>query len=78
MCLVTTSNHHKIFSAGLNFKIFAQHYEDVHNNLAEIVRLLGRFLKLPFPSIAAINGHALAGGMMLIMSHDLRVCSNNP
>lgn len=74
LTLVTTSQHPKIYCAGLNFAIFSQHPQDVHNNIAEIVRLFGRFLSLPFPSIALINGHALAGGMMLIMSHDYRIC----
>lgn len=46
----------------------------MHNNIAEIVRMFGRFLALPFPSVALINGHALAGGMMLMMSHDYRIC----
>lgn len=77
LALITTSENPKIYSAGLNFPIFDQHHEEVHNNIAEICRLFGRFLRLPFPSIAAINGHALAGGMMLIMSHDIRVCVNN-
>lgn len=74
MCLVTASSHPKIFSAGLNFKVFDQHYMDVANFISESCRLFGRLLALPIPSIAAINGHALAGGFMLIMSHDKRIC----
>ena len=74
MCLITTSTHPKIFSAGLNFKVFDQHYMDVANFISESCRLFGRLLALSIPSIAAVNGHALAGGYMLIMAHDKRIC----
>ena len=30
-------------------------------------------MKLPFPTIAAINGHFLAGGFMFAMAHDYRI-----
>ena len=73
LCLITTSSHKKIYCAGLNFKVFDQHYEDVHNLIAELCRMFARFMELPFPTIAAINGHCLAGGFMFAMSHDLRI-----
>jgi enoyl-CoA hydratase/carnithine racemase len=73
LCLITTSDHNKTYSAGLNFQVFAQHYQDVHNFICEFCRLLARFMALPFPTIAALNGHFLAGGFMFAMSHDLRI-----
>ena len=76
LCLITTSNHKKTYSAGLNFKVFAQHYQDVHNFICEFCRLLARFMSLPFPTIACLNGHFLAGGFMFAMSHDLRICKD--
>jgi len=35
--------------------------------------LLWRVLRFPVPTIAAINGHAAAGGFMLALAHDYRV-----
>ncbi len=35
--------------------------------------LMGRFLCIPMVSVAAINGHAFAGGMVMAMAHDYRV-----
>lgn len=77
-CLITTAKNPKIFCAGLNFEVFARHPSDVSNFISEYCRLLGRLLALPIPSIAAINGHALAGGFMLIMAHDMRIAVNKP
>jgi enoyl-CoA hydratase/carnithine racemase len=34
---------------------------------------LGRLLCFPVPTIAAINGHAFAGGFMLAFAHDYRI-----
>ena len=36
-------------------------------------RLLARFLKVGYPTIACMNGHAYAGGFMWAMAHDFRL-----
>jgi len=40
--------------------------------LASVLRLLGRILGFPVPTVAAINGHAFAAGAMLALAHDFR------
>lgn len=55
LCLITTSNHKKIFSAGFDFEAFTQHIDDVANFISESSILIGRLLALPIPSIAAIS-----------------------
>lgn len=46
LALVTTSSNPKIYSAGLNFKVFDQHYDDVYNFICEFCRLLGKIFDL--------------------------------
>jgi enoyl-CoA hydratase/carnithine racemase len=41
--------------------------------LADVHRMFARFLCFPVPTVAAINGHAFAGGGMMALGHDLRV-----
>jgi enoyl-CoA hydratase/carnithine racemase len=41
--------------------------------IPDFLALLGRFLALPVPTAAAINGHAFAGGGMFALTHDFRV-----
>ena len=77
MCLVTRSVHPKIFSAGLNLDIFRGDVFDVTNFLNEFSRIVGRVLELPFPSVALINGHLVAGGLMFVMAHDYRIMVDN-
>jgi enoyl-CoA hydratase/carnithine racemase len=36
-------------------------------------RFLARILAFPIPTIAAMNGHAFAGGAMMTLAHDFRV-----
>lgn len=51
---------------------------DRNNFVLEFIRLLGRFLRLSIPSIALVNGHAVAGGCMLMFAHDWRISRAEP
>ena len=35
--------------------------------------MLGRIFAFPIPTVAALNGHAFAGGGMLALAHDFRI-----
>eukprot|EP01016_Furgasonia_blochmanni_P027142 TRINITY_DN28671_c0_g1_i1.p1 TRINITY_DN28671_c0_g1~~TRINITY_DN28671_c0_g1_i1.p1 ORF type:complete len:248 (+),score=36.34 TRINITY_DN28671_c0_g1_i1:60-746(+) len=74
-CLITTSTSEKYFSTGLDLPYFNSLPTalDAQNFLQEFGRLMGRLLVFPIPTIAAVNGHAIAGGMGLAMTHDWRV-----
>ncbi|OAV95376.1 hypothetical protein PTTG_05433 [Puccinia triticina 1-1 BBBD Race 1] len=39
--------------------------------------LYAKLLKFPIPTIAAINGHAFAGGFCLALAHDFRIMKEN-
>jgi len=41
--------------------------------LASFQRMLGRMLAFPLPTVAALGGHAFAGGAMFALAHDFRV-----
>lgn len=73
LCLITTSNHPRTYSAGLNMDNFMQPVRKVQSFLGNIQRLFARFMKLSYPTIAAINGHCFAAGLMLAFAHDFRI-----
>jgi len=77
LCLVTTADHPKIFSAGFDFKVFVGHKQDVIGRLQEFARILARFLSLGFPTICAISGECYASGFMFALSHDFRFMRND-
>ncbi|RGB32645.1 ClpP/crotonase-like domain-containing protein [Rhizophagus diaphanus] len=71
--LITTGEG-KFFSNGLDLEhaittpgFFDNYY----------LKLLTRILTFPIPTVAAINGHAFAGGFMLALAHDYRVMRND-
>jgi enoyl-CoA hydratase/carnithine racemase len=74
-CLITTSSSPKFYSTGLDLPWLTSltSASDVNNFLLEFQRLIGRVLCFPVPTIAAINGHAFAGGCMLAFAHDFRI-----
>jgi enoyl-CoA hydratase len=72
-CVVLTSTHDKVFSAGANLAGFAAEVPLVHKHFAterfpRLFRLLGELGK---PSICAANGHVLAGSLGLALACDL-------
>lgn len=70
--LVTTASG-KIWHNGLDLDHMATLGERFVDYIGEVQELLARFLTLPVPTVAAVQGHAFAGGAMLALAHDARV-----
>lgn len=70
--LVTTGEG-KFYSNGLDLDWLNANGEKSNWYVGEIHALYSRFLKQNIPSVAAVNGHAFAGGGMLALSHDFTV-----
>ncbi|KAG2214856.1 hypothetical protein INT46_000154 [Mucor plumbeus] len=68
MALVTLGND-KIFSNGLDL-MHAISYSPFMDIYLSVLRRLVTFC---IPTVAAVNGHAFAGGCMLALAHDYRV-----
>ena len=74
-CVVLTSTHDRIFSAGANLGGFAAEVPIVHKHFAterfpRLFRLIGELGK---PTICAANGHVLAGALGIALACDLIV-----
>ncbi|MEZ4394511.1 MAG: enoyl-CoA hydratase-related protein [Polyangiales bacterium] len=69
--LVTTGEG-KFYSNGLDLAWMATGV-DVVAFTRTVHQLLGRVLCFPRPTVAAVNGHAFAGGGMLMLAHDAAV-----
>jgi enoyl-CoA hydratase len=72
-CVVLTSTHDKVFSAGADLAGFAADVPLVHKHFAterfpRVFRLLAELGK---PSICAANGHVLAGALGIALACDL-------
>jgi enoyl-CoA hydratase len=72
-CVVLTSTHDRVFSAGANLGGFAADVPLVHKHFGtekfpRLFRLLGELGK---PSICAANGHVLAGALGIALACDL-------
>ncbi|XP_046360406.2 enoyl-CoA delta isomerase 2, peroxisomal-like isoform X1 [Haliotis rufescens] len=73
--LVTTGNE-KFFCNGLDLqyvKTFTDLERQLEQYLDELNKLIVRLMLFPLPTVAAISGHAFAGGAILAFAHDLRV-----
>jgi Delta3-Delta2-enoyl-CoA isomerase len=70
--LVTTAQG-KVFSNGLDLDWLAANGERLLDYVIDVHALLARVLAMPLPTVAAVQGHAFAGGGMLALAHDFRV-----
>lgn len=63
----------KFFSNGLDLDRMSSHPDESAEIVGLVHQLLGRMYLLPAYTVAAINGHAFAGGAMLSCACDVRV-----
>jgi len=72
IALVTTGEG-KFYSNGLDLDWLSSAGPEAAGFIDDVHRLLGRVLGVAGVTIAAVNGHAFAGGAMLVAAHDLVV-----
>jgi enoyl-CoA hydratase/carnithine racemase len=71
---ILASNVPGIFSAGFDAReIFPYGADEIRTFFANFTELCHAMLDIPKPLVAAVEGHAMAGGAILALSCDLRV-----
>src|SRR4051794_10909806 len=78
-CVVLTSSHDRVFSAGANLDQFSADVPLVHKHFGterfpELFKLIGRLGK---PTLCAANGHVLAGSLGIALACDLVVAKDS-
>jgi len=67
------------FSAGLNIKLLPTlSPAELSRTLVAFGNVMLRVFMFPFPTVAAVSGHAIAGGAMLAFACDLRAMADGP
>src|SRR6185295_179944 len=82
-CAVVLTGTGRVFSAGIdfehNFPLFARRSLAEIDAWFEAYRATNlRLFTYPRPTVAAINGHAYAGGLITALSCDYRVAADGP
>lgn len=70
---VVLTGEGKFFSNGLDLERFGANPAEFTATVDELERTIGRLLVFPRYTVAAINGHAFAGGALLSCAFDARV-----
>ena len=74
-CALVTTGTGKFFSNGIDLDWMLSRRDDpvVDDPMAfigDMSRMWARVMSLPVPTVAAVNGHAFAGGAMFSLAHD--------
>lgn len=68
-----------VFSAGLNLKVLPTlGPEELKSTLINFGHTMLRVYNFPIPTVAAVTGHAIAGGFVLMSACDLRFVAEGP
>jgi enoyl-CoA hydratase len=72
-CVVLRSSHERVFSAGASLDVFAADLPlaEKHRGAERFPRLFRTVMALEKPTLCAVNGHALAGALGLVLACDL-------
>ena len=70
--IATVSTHPKVYSNGLDFKNFKD-VAEVKETINKYTKVLADLIEIKAPTIAILNGFALAGGCFLALVHDFRI-----
>ena len=71
---LVTVGEGKFYSNGLDLDwMGTEEAGDPGAFVGRVQRMFARFLAFPLPCVAAMNGHAFAGGGMMALAHDFRV-----
>ncbi len=70
---VVLTGSDRFFSAGLNLKSLPESREGMASFVARFEEANIEMLRFPLPVVAAVNGHAIAGGCVLACAADLRI-----
>ena len=78
-CVVLTSSHERVFSAGGNLAGFASDEPLVHKHFgtARFPRLFRLMCELGKPTLCAANGHVLAGSLGVALACDLVIAKED-
>jgi len=68
--VITTSSITKFYSNGLDYENAIRDPSFFSHSLSPLWR---RLITYPMPTVALVNGHAFAGGLMTAMMHDYRI-----
>jgi enoyl-CoA hydratase len=68
----------QVFSAGVDVRAFASYsVEQRHEMVRAITRMVAQLVAIPTPVVAAVNGHALGGGFVLMLGCDHRIATDS-
>jgi enoyl-CoA hydratase len=70
---VVITGYDKFFSAGLNLKSLPEDRDGMASFVDSFEEAHLALLQFPLPVVAAVNGHAIAGGCVLACAADLRI-----
>ena len=76
---VVLTGHGEFFSAGLDLKVVPTYGPEQQRTMVMAInRLVGRLYGLGLPTVAAVNGHAIAGGLVVVLACDFRIGRRGP